>query len=51
MTNQQIKIIAAAQILQGYQMTKADFLIEINYYVETSMRLANALERLSTKEL
>ena len=51
MTNQQIKILAAAQILQGFQKTQTDFDVEIDYYVEKSMRLANALERLSTKEL
>lgn len=51
MTNQQIKILAAAQILQGFQKIKTDFETEIDYYVEKSMRLANALERLSTKEL
>ena len=51
MTNQQIKILAAAQILQGYQKTKTDFDVEIDYYVEKSMRMANALERLSTREL
>ena len=51
MTNQQIKILAAAQILQGFQKTETDFDVEIDYYVEKSMRLANALERLSMKEL
>ena len=51
MTDRQIKILAAAQILQGYQMTETDFDVEIDYYVEKSMRLANALERLSMKEL
>ena len=51
MTNQQIKVLAAAQILQGFQKTKTDFEIETDYYVEKSMRLANALERLLMKEL
>lgn len=51
MTNQQIKILAAAHILQGFQKTQTDFDVEIEYYVEKSMRLAHALERLSTKEL
>lgn len=51
MTNQQIKILAAAQILRGFQMTKTDFDVEIEYYVEKSMRMANALERLSEREL
>ena len=51
MTNQQIKILAAAHILQGFQKTETDFEVEIDYYVEKSMRLAHALERLSTGEL
>ena len=51
MTNQQIKILAAAHILQGFQKTETDFNEEIDYYVEMSMRLANQLEKLSTKEL
>ena len=51
MTNQQTKILAAAQILQGFQKTKTDFETEVDYYVEKSMRLANQLEMLSTKKL
>ena len=51
MTNQQIKILAAAHILQGFQKTQTDFDVEIEYYVEKSMRMANALESLSMKEL
>ena len=51
MTNQQIKILAAAYILQGFQKTKTDFEIETDYYIEKSIRMANALERLSMKEL
>ena len=51
MTNQQIKILAAAHILQGFQKTQTDFDVEIEYYVEKSIRMANALERLLMKGL
>ena len=51
MTNQQIKILAAAHILQGFQKTQSDFDVEIDYYVEKSIRMVNALERLLMKEL
>ena len=44
MTDRQIKIHAAAQILQGFQKTKTDFETEIDYYVEKSM-LAACLTR------
>ena len=51
MTDRQIKILAAAQILQSYQMTKTGFDLESDFYAEKAMRLANQLVELSKKIL